>query len=1012
MYGTLRIEGLSILRDGGLRRLGQGWGWPGKRIEEALIKIQSLVGQAPTNPQTTHPIPIPTLDTSPSTFPHLTTLTCAALASGWPWPKAIAVLARLRQGFFSTNTQQFWCSRDSLTVEAASYQLPWQSITLPARSSRDPTIMLYFHDIYPILIDSTLSLHPKHAQPGRRATSNFLPAHIRLPQDANGCPIWPKFRVTSLIERRHEWYRIIGNIDGVTNAIINGRMVYPRTAWLLRGSWLPNHPSFERPEVKIALGIKAATYIAQGAIEVLRTCDRACLYVEPSGAVDKPGPDKFRHIADSRVGNKDLDHWGVRLHNANDFACLLDWCYWVFLDDVSDAYHLACFMGCRGGLRWGIGVIGIIPDPNDPSKWTLQWGQRLYVGCSTGDCLLICDKSANGFCIDGCLMRWAVAHFGQGPGGCPLNSIAMCLLRYMARRIPPHQAHPPRSSGQSSRTGPAAPQGTPGVVWVDDFAFAGFVPPHPPCSGGLAGCPVCLAALPAVQADRAHWRHICPRLGIGLNDDKTQDCTQQPTCAGFAHDTVKGKRYILPKKEEKLVHCLLELGCEDTTTTRGVDRVRGRSLHYSACIPHLRVFCASFSQLLGTEGKVEYDSTLRVTPPLRALCQNMLNVIFRYAPVGSELWPVPPATLYDQFLKGHIRAHMYTLTWDAAPNGWAALARWWVTINPGRRVLTQRLLVGTWPSYASITQQAHREAWAGALSLQALTQVEDTHSSTVLMRNDASAAIAAFRKGSFGSPELQEAALIVNDIRIKLDILTPLLHVPGLALMAEGIDGASRAGHAFGQGMNVEEIRGPSITDQLWNRIQALADQQGWKLTIDLFATASNSRTDRYVSWFPEPDAEAYDAFSMGSWASSTCPMCGQVHQEAFYAYPPNNLLPRMVAKAVADGAVGIVVANLSVTNPVWHKLLKASVLPGPDGYVRIRKARHMLKPGSGAHALELALFPCDFGRLRGTPNGWSDPGCAGAFRPRLRHPCGSAIDADDRRALRDALPREVNSHT
>jgi hypothetical protein len=74
------------------------------------------------------------------------------------------------------------------------------------------------------------------------------------------------------------------------------------------------------------------------------------------------------------------------------------------------------------------------------------------------------------------------------------------------------------------------------------------------------------------------------------------------------------------------------------------------------------------------------------------------------------------------------------------------------------------------------------------------------------MRNDASAAIAAFRKGSFGSPELQEAALIVNDIRIKLDILTPLLHVPGLALMAEGIDGASRGGHAFGPGLSPDNL--------------------------------------------------------------------------------------------------------------------------------------------------------------------------------------------------------------
>jgi len=277
------------------------------------------------------------------------------------------------------------------------------------------------------------------------------------------------------------------------------------------------------------------------------------------------------------------------------------------------------------------------------------------------------------------------------------------------------------------------------------------------------------------------------------------------------------------------------------------------------------------------------------------------------------------------------------------------------------------------------------------------------------MRNDASAAIAAFRKGSFASPELQEAALAVNNIRVKLDIITPLLHVPGLALMHEGIDGASRSGDNFGPGVNVEGIRGPAVSDHLWARIQALADEQRWKLTIDLFATASNHRTDRFVSWFPEPDAEAYDAFSIGSWSSSLCPVCHTTHREAIYAYPPSNLLPRVVDKAVADGAVGILVVALSTTSPVWHKLLKASVLPGPDGYVRIRKAKHMLMHGSGSYAAELALFPCDFSRLRGAPNGWSDPGCAGAFLPRLRHPCGSTADAADRQALRAALSREVS---
>ena len=76
----------------------------------------------------------------------------------------------------------------------------------------------------------------------------------------------------------------------------------------------------------------------------------------------------------------------------------------------------------------------------------------------------------------------------------------------------------------------------------------------------------------------------------------------------------------------------------------------------------------------------------------------------------------------------------------------------------------------------------------------------DIRTSTILLRNDASAAISAFRKGSFASPQLQAAATMLNDARAKLDVITPLLHVPGLTLVQEGIDGASRHGAAFGHG--------------------------------------------------------------------------------------------------------------------------------------------------------------------------------------------------------------------
>ena len=88
----------------------------------------------------------------------------------------------------------------------------------------------------------------------------------------------------------------------------------------------------------------------------------------------------------------------------------------------------------------------------------------------------------------------------------------------------------------------------------------------------------------------------------------------------------------------------------------------------------------------------------------------------------------------------------------------------------------------------------------------------------------------------------------------------------------------------------LESIRGVSVSDRLWKIIQGVADQLSWKLTVDLFSTASNHRTDRYMSRWPEPDAEAFDSFLVPSWREFRCPLCGAVHKEAVYAFPPSGL--------------------------------------------------------------------------------------------------------------------------
>ncbi|XP_061707802.1 uncharacterized protein LOC133518191 [Cydia pomonella] len=60
---------------------------------------------------------------------------------------------------------------------------------------------------------------------------------------------------------------------------------------------------------------------------------------------------------------------------------------------------------------------------------------------------------------------------------------------------------------------------------------------------------------------------------------------------------------------------------------------------------------------------------------------------------------------------------------------------------------------------------------------------------------------------------------------------------------------------------------------------------------IDIFASRSNTKCDKFVSWFQEPDAFAVDAFTL-NWS-----------QHFFYAFPPFCLLLKCIRKIIDDNA-------------------------------------------------------------------------------------------------------------
>ena len=114
--------------------------------------------------------------------------------------------------------------------------------------------------------------------------------------------------------------------------------------------------------------------------------------------------------------------------------------------------------------------------------------------------------------------------------------------------------------------------------------------------------------------------------------------------------------------------------------------------------------------------------------------------------------------------------------------------------------------------------------------------------------------------------------------------------------------------------------------------------------SIDLFASRLNFQTKPYIARHPDPGAFAIDVFSVG-WG-----------KHCFYAFPPFNLIDRVLQKVEADKASGRLIVPQWTTQP-WFPVLMRLLVQGPLALPRRKK---VLQP-SHIHSLHqrLILMAC-----------------------------------------------------
>ena len=81
-------------------------------------------------------------------------------------------------------------------------------------------------------------------------------------------------------------------------------------------------------------------------------------------------------------------------------------------------------------------------------------------------------------------------------------------------------------------------------------------------------------------------------------------------------------------------------------------------------------------------------------------------------------------------------------------------------------------------------------------------------------------------------------------------------------------------------------------------------------VSIDLFASRLNYQLKPFVSWRPDPEAMAIDAFSL-DW-----------REQYFYAFPPFSLINRVLQKVEQDQSQGIIIVPMWNTQVWFPRLL------------------------------------------------------------------------------------------
>jgi len=364
------------------------------------------------------------------------------------------------------------------------------------------------------------------------------------------------------------------------------------------------------------------------------------------------------------------------------------------------------------------------------------------------------------------------------------------------------------------------------------------------------------------------------QLGFKISVDKSQLIpTKNIEFLEFNIDTSLMKVTMMENKAKKLVQHCIQVRDNPTLTLRELAQLLG---HMTASMPAnstARLYSKNLEihkirSLKEQLGNFEAVTTL----PIKAV-QDLDWWIANIEQTESEIIISDPDLVF------------YT---DASHQGWGCHA-------PSTNVTT----AGRWTMEE---QQYHinvLELYAVLYSLQSLFPNRNREHLRVMTDNTTTMLCINNQRST--SLHCNRLARDIWDWCLSQHIWISAAHCPGI-LNVEA-DAASRTFHD-----DTEWSLHPKI-------FQNICDEFGTP-SIDAFASRLNKQIPRYISWHPDPYAEAVDAFSL-NWSD-----------KFIYTFPPFSLLTGTIQKIRKDAGEAVVVAPLWPNQPWLTQLLQMTVEP------------------------------------------------------------------------------------